>query len=94
MGNVVIKVEVGQEFPALKIRVTVDNLDDGSSVKYTDSRSFTHSFNLKEGNYMITVSGMNQSGDSSEIWISGDFIENRHAVADKPFFSKVFSGKV
>lgn len=89
-----VKVEVGTVFSALKIRATIDNLDDNSGFKYTDNKSFEHSFQLNPGNYMITISGMNQDGDSTDIWITGNFIENRYAKADKPFYSKVFTGKV
>lgn len=95
MGNVRIKVDVGAEYPPKPIRVFIDNRDNNiDDYEFVSPKSFDQAFEVPNGRYVITVSGMNQIDDKTTIEISGDFDPNDGNETSDENYACVFYGTV
>ena len=89
-----ITVKGGAIHPPKPIKVIIDNLDNSNDFNYVNPTWFKQDFNLPPGKYMIVVSGMNQTNDTTEISIAGNFIANKKRKTKDTWYACVFIGEV
>lgn len=89
-----IEVAVTGGVAPIPIKVFIDNLENSDDIRFTRNRSFSESFNLPSGKYMITVSGMNPLDGQTKIDVLGNFsqgpLPSPTQTATQPFYSELF----
>jgi UDP-galactopyranose mutase len=95
MGRIRIKVEVGNVYPPKPIRVFIDSKsNDKDDYEFKSPRSFDQEFDVPQGTYTITISGMNQKNDKTDVEVSGDFSNPGVKTSSAPNYSIVYKGKI
>jgi|GEM_PF-4064947 len=95
MGRIRIKVTVGNVYPPKPIRVFIDSkTNDKDDYEYKSPRSFDQEFEVPDGDYTITIAGMNQKNDKTDVDITGDFSNPGAKSSAAPNYSLVYKGKI
>ncbi|MBF4518670.1 hypothetical protein IRZ71_20130 [Flavobacterium sp. ANB] len=78
------------------IKVVIDNINNTNDFYYHSKSSFNQNFDLPDGKYMMTVSGINPSSANAhtDIKVTGEFsvgpLHNDHRDVSSQFYSEIF----
>lgn len=75
MATINVKVRVKNGSAPIKFLVLITNIDTKKIKDIELNTPFQESFELSSGNYLIYVSGLNPDGGTTEIIVSGDFLD-------------------
>jgi hypothetical protein len=91
MGVITIKVDVGNVYPPIPIRVIVQNHDGDPDYDFPIEKSSQRDIIVRPGRHTIIFFGMNQLEDQTEITLGGDYrCEDNHRVEADRKYASVF----
>ena len=96
--NTTIDVQVSGGVSPIPIKVVIDNINNNEDLSFKRELSFSESYKLAPGEYLITISGMNPEGGETDMEISGEFekgpMPSHRQSSDEMFYSKFFYIKI